>query len=140
MLVDALMCLALNVYFEARNQSLEGQLAVAQVVVNRTIDDRYPDTLCEVVYDARTYSSGFPKRHQCQFSWYCDGKSDKPTDKAAFERAMQITIYLMKSNVSDITNGATHYHTLQVLPFWAEGKNPTAIIGNHIFYRLESRY
>ena len=140
MLVDALMCLALNVYFEARNQSLEGQLAVAQVVVNRTIDNRYPDTLCEVVYDARTYSSGFPKRHQCQFSWYCDGKSDKPTDKAAFERAMQITIYLMKSNVSDITNGAMHYHTLQVLPFWAEGKNPTAIIGNHIFYRLESRY
>lgn len=140
MLVDALMCLALNVYFEARNQSLEGQLAVAQVVVNRTIDDRYPDTPCKVIYDARTYSSGFPKRHQCQFSWYCDGKSDKPTDKAAFERAMQITIYLMKSNVSDITNGATHYHTRHILPSWAKGQEPTAKIGDHVFYRLESRY
>jgi spore germination cell wall hydrolase CwlJ-like protein len=139
-MIETFFCLALNVYFEARNQSLEGQLAVAQVVVNRTIDDEYPNTPCEVVYDARTYSSGFPKRHQCQFSWYCDGKSDEPTDKAAFERAMQIIVYLMKSDVSDITNGATHYHTLQVLPSWAEGENPTAIIGNHIFYRLKSRY
>ena len=76
-----IMCLALNIYFEARNQPIEGQLAVAQVVINRVLDDRYPDHACDVITQGPTYpDSNLPIRHKCQFSWYCDGRSDRPTD------------------------------------------------------------
>ena len=77
-------CLADNIYFEARNQGLAGQLAVVNVVVNRVADSRYPDTICEVVKQGPTRLSWkgtgelIPIRNRCQFSWYCDGKSDIP--------------------------------------------------------------
>ena len=69
-------CLAENIYFEARNQGFAGWVAVAQVTLNRVRDDRFPNTICEVVKQGLTYESGFPIRDKCQFSWYCDGKSD----------------------------------------------------------------
>ena len=69
-------CLADNIYFEARNQGFAGWVAVAQVTLNRVRDDRFPNTICEVVKQGLTYESGFPIRDKCQFSWYCDGKSD----------------------------------------------------------------
>ena len=74
----ALACLSLNVYFEARNQPVAGQVAVAQVTMNRVADPRYPDTVCEVVYDHK------------QFSWYWDGKSDRPVEEEAWEQAQLI--------------------------------------------------
>mgnify|MGYP003628329525 CR=1 FL=1 len=86
MIAEALMCLALNVYHEAKNQSLIGQIAVAQVVMNRVRDERYPDTVCEVVEQGPTYSwkKDYPVKNRCQFSWYCDGKSDKPKEGHAW--------------------------------------------------------
>ena len=80
MLIEtALMCLALNTYHEAKNQSMIGQVATAQVVMNRVADSRYPNTVCEVVKQGPKYKgSDVPVRHKCQFSWFCDGKSDEP--------------------------------------------------------------
>ena len=66
-------CLAKNIYFEARNEPFVGQFAVALVTLNRVHDSAFPNTICEVVYEGIHTASGFPKKHRCQFSWYCDG-------------------------------------------------------------------
>ena len=139
MFAEALVCLALNVYHEARDQPFIGQVAVAQVVMNRVYDDRYPDTVCEVVEQGPTYSwtEDFPVRHRCQFSWYCDGKSDKPKDKQAWEDAMMIAHGVYHGNLDDFIEGATHYHATYVHPEWAETKTRIAQIGDHIFYRWD---
>ena len=70
-------CMAKNIYFEAAIESTAGQLAVAQVTLNRVKSKHYPNTVCEVVYEGPHHASGHPKRDRCQFSWYCDGKMMK---------------------------------------------------------------
>ena len=89
-------CLATNIYHEARSESTIGKIAVAWVTVNRVNTERYPDTVCGVVYDAVLDSKGNPKRHQCQFSWYCDGKSDDIKNKDAWYEAVQIATLVFK--------------------------------------------
>ena len=135
----AIVCLALNVYHEARDQPFIGQVAVAQVVMNRVLDDRYPDDVCEVVMQGPTYSwsNGFPVRHRCQFSWYCDGKSDKPHDDLAWEQARMVAYGVYSGNLDDFVEGATHYHATYVQPEWAETKTPIVQIGDHVFYRWD---
>ena len=136
----ALMCMAVNIYHEAGNQSMIGQMAVGQVVLNRVEDSRFPDTVCEVVKEAVTYkNSNKPVRWKCQFTWFCDGKKDEPnfeskTWSAALENA---SILLTKTIVLDITEGATHYHATYVRPAWAKTKTKTTRIDRHIFYRWE---
>ena len=122
MFAEALVCLALNVYHEARDQPFIGQVAVAQVVMNRVHDDRYPDDVCEVVMQGPTYSwkPDFPVRHRCQFSWYCDGKSDATPDEGAWQQALTIAQGVHTGNLDDFVEGATHYHATYVLPEWAE--------------------
>ena len=135
----AIMCLALNIYHEARDQPYVGQVAVAQVVINRTYDDRYPEQVCEVVKQGPTYSwkPDFPVRHRCQFSWYCDGKSDKPHDDLAWEQARMVAYGVYSGNLDDFVEGATHYHATYVQPEWAETKTPIVQIGDHVFYRWD---
>ena len=130
-------CLALNIYFEARNQSFEGQVAVSQVVFNRVADHRYPNDVCDVVYQAERNKQGKVIRNRCQFSWYCDGKNDTPKDIDAFRWASVVarTILDLGDMMPDYVNGATHYHTLNVKPGWKISKEKTAVIGNHIFFR-----
>ena len=130
-----LMCLALNIYFEARNQSLEGQRAVASVVFNRVRDPRYPDNICDVVYQAKRTGSGKVILNSCAFSWYCDGLSDIPRDRDAFRWAQHVALMAVYGNYPDVTGGATHYHTLAVNPKWRIQKVHTCTIGDHIFYR-----
>ncbi len=139
MIAEAIMCLALNVYHEARDQPFIGQVAVAQVVMNRVYDDRYPDHPCEVVFQGPTYSwkPDFPVRHRCQFSWYCDGKSDKVYDEDAYRQALTIAHGVYYDDLDDFVEGATHYHATYVLPEWAESKTPVVQIGQHMFYRWE---
>ena len=139
MLAEAIVCLALNVYHEARDQPFKGQIAVAQVVMNRVHDDRYPDDVCSVVKQGQTYSwkPDFPIRDKCQFSWYCDGKSDKARDKVAWQQAVMIAHGVYYSNIYDLVDGATHYHATYVLPDWAETKTKVSEIGDHVFYRWE---
>ena len=76
-----------------------------------------------------------PVRHMCQFSWYCDGKSDDPEDSATWQVSLWTAKYVMTQDDFDITEGATHYHADSVYPYWAESLNETVVINNHIFYK-----
>ena len=129
--------LAKNVYFEARNQGIAGQLAVAMVTMNRVADRRFPNTIREVVTQGYKYKSGQPIRNKCHFSWYCDGKSDKIKDWESYNRihAIILTYLQTRAIIFDITEGATHYHADYVLPDWASTKEKTIEIEDHIFYR-----
>ena len=134
------MCLALNTYHEAKNQSMIGQVATAQVIMNRVADRRYPNTVYEVVKQGPKYKgSDVPVRHKCQFSWFCDGKSDEPKkDSKEWRMAQEYArIVLSGRIVLDVTEGATHYHATYVKPSWAKTKTRTTRIESHIFYRWE---
>lgn len=126
-----------NVYFESRNQGIAGQLAVAMVTINRVLDSRFPNTIKEVVTQAYTYRNGFPIRHKCQFSWYCDGKSDKIRDWESYNdiRRLVVTYLQNRDIIFDVTEGAVFYHADYVNPSWAKVKEKTIEIEDHIFYR-----
>lgn len=149
------MCMALNIYHESRSDNLAGQYAVADVVLNRVHDDRYPNTICEVVKQAKVKESWktkqdpdlpeeqrkyIPIRNMCQFSWWCDGKSDEPKDETGWAQAQYVAGAILYSNkYIGITEGATHYHATYVKPRWAHdrGMNHIGRIGAHIFYRWD---
>ena len=140
LLETAFICLALNTYHEAKNQSMVGQVATAQVVMNRVADSRYPNTVCEVVKQGPKYKgSDVPVRHKCQFSWFCDGKSDEPKlDSKEWFKAKDYARIVLSGRVAlDVTEGATHYHATYVRPAWAKTKTRTTRIEKHIFYRWE---
>jgi len=131
MIEAALMCLALNVYFEARNDNMVGQYAVAQVVMNRVQSSKFPNDVCSVVKQSRNDGT-------CQFSWYCDGKSDKPREAYAWAYAQMVaadTLIGQGIDVTDITQGATHYHAHYVRPYWADKLEYTVTYGSHLFYK-----
>jgi len=140
-----LTCLYDNIYHEARNQPIVGQMAVMYVTLNRVDDSRFPNTICEVVMQGphrrswKDLTKLVPIRHQCHFSWYCDGKSDEVTDQAAYDaiRYMVNEILMGSVKIFDITEGATHYHADYVSPSWANTKTKTVEIEDHIFYRWE---
>ena len=129
-------CLASNIYWESRNQSLGGKLAVGQVVLNRVEHKRFPETICEVVKQTKFYPSGKIDLHDCQFSWYCDGKSDTPVESEMnhYEEAFELAVDLIEDRPIDITEGATHYHNDKVMPYWADSLQRKSRIDNHIFY------
>jgi len=134
----AFMCMALNIYHEANNQSMLGQIAVGQVVMNRVADSRFPDTVCEVVKQAVTHKgTNKPILFRCSFSWYCDGKKDKPHDLDAYRWAQIIAQHVGFGESGDITSGSTHYHAISVNPDWNIKKTKIGRIGDHIFYRWE---
>ena len=139
-LETALMCMALNMYHEAKTQSMLGQLAVGQVVMNRVEDKRFPDNVCDVVTEAVTYKgTDKPVLHKCQFSWYCDGQKDEPDfdSKEWWDAKEYASIVLSGTIMLDVTEGATHYHATYVRPAWAKTKTKTTRIDRHIFYRWE---
>ena len=141
--MESLMCLALNVYHEAKNQSFIGQVAVAQVVMNRVEDKRYPNNVCDVVKQGLTYkwNTSIPIKNKCQFSWYCDGKSDVPKDKKTYNRLLEIAKSLVYDKLPfiDITDGALFYHADYVNPDWAKTKTKTVEIQDHIFYKWDKK-
>jgi N-acetylmuramoyl-L-alanine amidase len=120
MFTTPLMCLALAVYHEARGENLDGQLAVAEVVINRVQDNGFPNNVCAVVMQKN------------QFSFYWDGKSDKPRDKTAFATAVNIAQDALDGKV--LGHGATFYHATYVRPYWADLFEPIGRVGKHIFY------
>ena len=129
-------CLATNIYHEARNDGLTGQRAVAWATMNRTKSEKYPDTICDVVYQAELNDNGIPLRNKCQFSWFCDGKSDDIDDQAAWNVAVKIAeeVFVAYGIETDPTNGAIMYHANYVEPFWVSSYTETARIDSHIFY------
>ena len=134
-------CMALNIYYETRNSNLADNYAVADVVLNRVEDTRYPNTICEVVKEGQQHSDGSMKRNKCQFSWYCDGKSDFPRDRESWKTAQSVAWDIVQwRTFRGITEGATHYHTGYVNPRWNKSRKGWSItrigrIGAHIFYR-----
>lgn len=134
-------CMALNIYYETRSSSLADQYAVADVVLNRVEDTRYPNTICEVVKEGYKNADGSMKRNRCQFSWYCDGKSDVPRDRESWKRAQSVAWDIVQwRTYRGITEGATHYHTTYVNPRWNKSRKGWSItrigrIGAHIYYR-----
>ncbi|WP_417316641.1 cell wall hydrolase [Emcibacter sp.] len=124
-------CLAQGIYFEARSEPYEGQVAVAYVIMNRVEDRRYPDSICGVVFQNEHM------RNLCQFSFACDGRSDKPYEMTSWKVALQIAERVLTNAYSDITGRSTHYHATYVNPHWASQLRPTLKVGKHIFYREE---
>ena len=124
-----LTCLAQAAYFEARGEGDKGMSAVVHVVLNRMRSPRYPDNACAVV------RQGGPSA-PCQFSWYCDGRSDTPRDDKAYARAERIALAAVSGRDPDPSGGATMFHSRAVRPFWAAKGRRTAKIGNHLFYTL----
>jgi spore germination cell wall hydrolase CwlJ-like protein len=120
------------VYFEARSESLEGQLAVANTIINRVQSDKFPSTSCEVTKQAR-YIGDHPIRNQCHFSYWCDGKLETINDQDAYVLALSIAIWA-NLRLVDITDGAVFYHRDDVQPYWSAGLDVTRKIGRHIFY------
>ena len=131
-----LQCLSKNIYFEAAVESTAGKIAVAQVTMNRVNSTRFPNTICDVIYEGPHYSSGHPKRDKCQFSWYCDGKIDTPNESPAWRVSQKVAEYVIRTpSLLDITDGATHYHADYINPpRWAILKEKTVQIDTHLFY------
>lgn len=132
MLGTAVMCLAMNMYHEARGDGEVGMMAVAEVTLNRVEDPRYPDNVCDVV--TQGYRVG---NRACQFSWYCDGESDKMKDKEMADLAYELAVDYLTGLETNITNGATHYHASRVSPYWAPTKTYVATVHSHLFYRWD---
>lgn len=132
-----LNCLIQNMYHEARSEPAEGQLAVAFVTLNRVVSKRFPNTICGVVYQSNKNPDGTLVLNKCQFSWVCDGISDKMKNKKAYKQIRQYAIIAFKWYVigEDFTRGATYYHATHIMPYWAKHFNKTVQIGNHIFYK-----
>lgn len=132
-------CLALNIYYEARGSSLADRAGVANVVMNRVNDRRYPGTICEVVQQGQQDSSGNMLRNRCQFSWYCDGKSDRPQDNDMWIDSQMLAWQMIEDGkFRGLTEGATHYHANYVSPSWSRELQLVGRIGAHIFYRWEN--
>ncbi len=122
-------CLSEAVYYEARSESRSGQLAVADVVKNRVKSKHYPNTICGVVYE------GSHRPFACQFSFACDGSMDRAPTGKAWDRSQDIAQVSLTGFVPDLTQNATHYHTVEIQPDWAETLEFKAKIGFHKFYR-----
>ncbi len=122
-------CLSEALYFEARGESVRGQFAVAEVILNRVKSSRFPDSLCGVI------RQGTGKKYQCQFTYTCDGHKEVIHEKKAFERVSKVARAAIDGVAKELTEGATHYHTTAVRPSWARVYRETARIGVHIFYR-----
>lgn len=124
-------CLTEALYFEARGESIEGQYAVAEVILNRVDHANYPDTLCGVI------NEGTGRQFACQFTYTCDGRSEEMTDDSAMHRLGHIARIMIDGAPRDLTAGATHYHADWVNPRWASVYPQTAEIGIHHFYRQQ---
>ena len=124
-----LNCLAEAIYYEARSESRYGQVAVAQVVMNRQASRYYPGTICDVVYQ------GSERRTGCQFSFTCDGSMDRAPRGRAWSRSQEVALHVFMGFRPDNTRRATHYHTVAVDPIWNDSLIRTRMIGTHIFYR-----
>ena len=126
-------CLSEALYFEARGETVRGQFAVAEVIMNRVAHSRFPSSLCGVI------NQGTGKKFRCQFSYTCDGKAENVSEPLSYERVSKVARAVIDGHVPKLTNGATHYHTTAVSPSWSRVYTKTARIGVHIFYRHNVR-
>jgi hypothetical protein len=121
-------CLAEALYFEARGESVKGQFAVAEVIMNRVDSPRFPNTVCGVV------NQGTGRKYQCQFTYTCDGVAEVIHEKKAYENVGKVAKLALSGAPRELTEGATYYHTKAVSPNWSRKFSRTATIGVHHFY------
>ncbi len=142
---NEITCLAKNMYFEARSEGIAGVVATTQVVYNRVNSEEYPDTICEVIEQAKISQwwlkeKGIikPIKNKCQFSWFCDGYSDEPKDDKTYSELFELAEQFINGEhegMIDITGGALWYHADYVHPRWANHLEVTTKVGRHIFYK-----
>lgn len=125
---DDLTCLTQAVYYESRGEPLEGQEGVAQVVMNRTHSQRYPGSVCGVVFER---SGG----GTCQFTFACDGQMDRVIQPGAWDRAKSVATHALGGFVYKPLAEATHYHASWMTPYWSSSLTRVEQIGGHVFYR-----
>ena len=121
-------CLALAMYWEAKAEGSAGMEAVGHVVLNRTVHDGFPDSVCGVVFEGG-------EARGCQFSWYCDGRSDVPREAANWRTAERLADTFRKDDPRDITGGALFFHATSIDVPWAVPRQRTVQIGRHVFYK-----
>jgi spore germination cell wall hydrolase CwlJ-like protein len=121
-------CLSLAMYWEALGEGDQGMLAVGSVVLNRVENQQFPNSICGVVHEGG-------ETPPCQFSWWCDGKSDHPRNRRQWQAALNIADKLLSNQLHDPTGGALFFHSTRVRPSFHRTRQRTAHIGNHIFYR-----
>jgi hypothetical protein len=126
---EELKCLALTIYFESRGEPDAGKIAVGHVVMNRVNDPRFPGQVCKVVRQGGEW-----RRYRCQFSWWCDGRSDKPGNKRLWEKSAELALKVYWGRTVDPTGGALWYHADYVKPAWRKTFERGPKIGRHIFY------
>ncbi|MCH2163456.1 MAG: cell wall hydrolase [Marinovum sp.] len=122
-------CLAEALYFEARGESVKGQAAVAEVILNRVDHPRFPGTVCGVI------NQGTGKRYACQFTYTCDGRPETINEPKAWANVGKVARAMLDGAKRNLTGGATHYHTTAVRPSWARKYTHTTTVGVHRFYR-----
>ncbi len=122
-------CLTQALYHEARGETAPGVFAVAEVILNRVDNRQYPGSVCGVI------NQGTGARFQCQFTYTCDGITDRVRDPAAWARVGVVARLMLDGAPRQLTQGATHYHTRAVSPSWSRRLPQTAAIGSHLFYR-----
>jgi hypothetical protein len=132
-IAQEISCLAQNIYFEARSEPHVGKLAVAHVVMNRVASKRFPGSICEVIRQG-----GSAQLNRCQFSWWCDGKSDKPGNLRAWRESLKLASDIYWGLVEDPTEGAMWYHADYVSPNWRTDLVEGPKFGRHIFYASKS--
>jgi spore germination cell wall hydrolase CwlJ-like protein len=127
----ALECLTATIYYEAATEPLDGQRAVAQVVLNRVRHPAYPNTVCGVVFQGHERATG------CQFTFTCDGAIRRTPMASIWARAKAVALEALAGKVHAPVGWATHYHTNWVVPYWSSSLVKLANVGTHIFYRWE---
>lgn len=147
--IEDVECLAKNIFFEAGTESMSGKLAVGLVTLNRVKSTKYPNDVCGVVtqgpiskWHLENSGKEVPLRHRCQFSWYCDGKSDKITPKKResvnFQDSLKAAYKVLSGQYDGLVEDATHYHATYVDPFWRYRLIFIKQIDRHKFYRYDS--
>lgn len=121
-------CLALAMYWEAKAEGAEGMMAVGAVVLNRVAHAEFPDSVCGVVMQGG-------ETPPCQFSWWCDGKSDTPREAEAWAVARELAPAMLAERPSDPTLGGLFFHSSSIAVPWRTKRERTVQIGRHIYYR-----
>ena len=125
---DAITCLARTIYWEARGEAIVDMEAIANVVMNRLGHEGFPTTICSTVRQGREQGS-------CQFSWWCDGRSDQAKDDESYATAKEIARKALNLQLMDRTSGALYFHQRNVTPSWAADYTKTVEIGQFVFYK-----
>ena len=129
----AIDCMTAAIYYEAAQEPLDGQRAVAQVIANRVRDPQFPNTVCGVIFEGSQLKTG------CQFSFTCDGSLARIPSRSGWARARNVALEALSGAVFAPVGMATHYHANYVAPYWAPVLTKVKVLGAHIFYRWPGR-